>query len=355
MDTLTIAMNGSEAHYRPQPYGEIDTQFIPAHQWPFALIELALSRGIEEHKLLRGTGIFREDIATHYFQLTPQQCFQLISNLQKYFYNHELGFLLGHELFTPRHTPATIALNNAENLHAALDILVDHQAQIMPLLDARCRYEQEYLVIYWQDAYGADANMVFLLEMMCTALNSLSRSHCTEPLPWQFHFTHNKPSYIEQYDVHLGNRVHFSSHMNAMSIARDYLYSPWKNCTADSLLFRDSVADPTSTAFTFQRGFLAETYTYLQNNIQRNPNLEQTAADFGMSSASFKRKLKKHHSHFQAQYDLARRDLAIMWLNQKGATNEQVAKKLHFYDVANLRRAFKKWTGKLPHAMDELG
>ncbi|HEY0893235.1 MAG TPA: AraC family transcriptional regulator ligand-binding domain-containing protein [Cellvibrio sp.] len=344
-----------DACYQPAPYFEIDTPFIPAHEWPSTLIDIALTRGIEEHKLLRNTGIFREDIATEHCQLAPQQCFQLINNLQKYFHNHEPGFLLGHDLFTQIQTPAAAALNTATNLQAALDILIDQQTRLMPLLDMRCRYEQDNLVIYWQDAYGADSSMVFLLEMMCTTLSSLARWHCDETVPWQFHFTHSKPTYIEQYDVHLGNRIQFSSHLNAMSVARNYLYVPWKHSGSapqENLVKNHHIQQP---SIAIERGFLREIYNYLYHNIHHNPNLDKTAAAFGMSSASLKRKLKKHHSHFQEQYDLVRKDLALYWLNQVGCSKEQVAQKLHFYDVANLRRAFKKWTGSLPPSMERRG
>lgn len=345
-------MTEPSACYQPAPYFEIDTPFIPAHQWPSSLINIALSRGIEEYKLLRNTGIFREDIATKHFELAPQQCFQLINNVQKHFHNHEPGFLLGHDLFTQIHKPTAAALNTAANLQAALDILMDQQTQLMPLLDARCRYEQDDLVIYWQDAYGADSSRIFLLEMMCTALSSLTRWHCDETIPWQFHFTHSKPIYIEQYDVHLGNRVHFSSHMNAMSVARDYLYRPWKHSGAAEPegATKTNYIQPPSIAI--QRGFLSEIYHYLHHNIRYNPSLDKTAAAFGMSNASLKRKLKKHHSHFQEQYDLVRKDLALYWLHQAGWNKEQVAHALHFYDVANLRRAFKKWTGNLPPTLE---
>ncbi len=350
--------------YKPGKYFEIDTSFIPAHQWPRTMIDLALSRGMEEHKLLRGTGIFFEDIATNNLQLTPQQCFQLIKNMQKHSHSQEFSFLLGHQIFSaPAHPTthhSTISheknnLHNSANLQQALDVLLAQQIQLMPLLNLRSVYEQDRLVIYWQDACGAETTQIFLLEMMFTALNSLTRWRSGESYPWQFFLTHKKPDYIEQYDVHLNSNVQFSSQTNAMAIARDYLHRPWKVNHSDQSASHSPIPAHTSPALEFQRGFLAETYIYLQNNIRHNPNLEQTAVDFGMSSASFKRKLKKHHSHFQAQYDLARRDLAIMWLSQKGWTNEQVAKKLHFYDVANLRRAFKKWTGKLPQAIEKMG
>ena len=37
---------------------ETDSRFIPGHYQPAALIDLALSRGIDSHRLLRGTGLF---------------------------------------------------------------------------------------------------------------------------------------------------------------------------------------------------------------------------------------------------------------------------------------------------------
>lgn len=342
------------AYYKPGIYFEIDTLFIPAHEWPLALIDLALSRGAEEHKLLRGTGIFLADIASRKLMLSPQQCFQLIHNMQKHIHSPELSFLLGHRFFSALDNPAITALHKAGNLQEAIDIVILHQTQLMPLLNLRWSYEQDRLVIYWQDACGAESIIFFLLEMMSTALSSLARWRSGGNLPWQFYFTHSKPVYIEQYDVHLNNQVQFSCQSNAMAIARDYLYIPWKNTDATQLPNAIDTADFHQQSSRFQQGFLSAIYNYLHLNIQHNPNLEQTAAAFGMSSASLKRKLKKHHSHFQEQYDLVRKDLALYWLNQAGWSKEQVAQKLHFYDVANLRRAFKKWTGRLPQTMEKI-
>ena len=336
------------AYYKPGTYFEIDTLFIPAHEWPLALIELGLSRGAEEYKLLRGTGIFLTDIPARTLMLSPQQCFQLILNIQKHTHSHELSFLFGHRFFSAFDNQATTALHKATNLQEAIDVLILHQTQLMPLLNLRSCYEQDRLVIYWQDACGAESTILFLLEMMFTALSSLARWRSGKNLPWQFYFTQSKPAYIEQYDVHLNNQVQFSRQANAMAIARDCLYIPWIKTGSTQLPDTFFTIASHQQPWLFQQGFLSAIYNYLHQNIQHNPNLEQTANTFGMSSASLKRKLKKHHSHFQEQYDLVRKDLALYWLNQAGWSKEQVARKLHFYDVANLRRAFKKWTGSLP-------
>lgn len=340
--------------YKPRAYIEIDTPLIAAQSWPCTLIELALNRGIEEHKLLRATGIFREDIAQKNIHLSAQQCFQLIANVQKYNPHHDLSFLIGSRLLLDNPSPAQIALTNARNLQDALDILLNYNTLISPLLKARLDYQQNRVTIYWQDTCGAAHSELFLLEMMATTLSSLARWKSSAQLPWQFYFCGSKPEHIEQYQVHLPGNIHFNAPVNAMSIAREYLHTPWQDVSPELLTTSENVAEKQLTELRSAQGFLAETYDYLHKNIHNCPNLEQSAADFGMSSASFKRKLKKHNSHFQAQYDQVRKNLTLIWLGQGIFSNEQIAQKLHFYDVANLRRAFKKWTGKLPQAMQQL-
>lgn len=343
----------SPDNYIPGGYYEIDTPFIAAHQWPAALIDLVLGRGQEEHKLLRGTGIFYADILSGDLTVSPQQCFQLIENARKHHNTDELAFLLGHRLFPGNYAAAGNALVNAANLQDALDSLTSYKTLLVPLLNPLIIYEQERLVIYWQNAGASEATQLFLLEMMATAIGALTRWLGGEALPWQFYFTCAQPVHTEQYEVHLDGEVHFNTPANAMAIAREYLHRPWRNTSPSARVIAQRTAEQQLAQLQFRQGFLAETYTYLHNNIHYNPNLEKTAADFGMSSASFKRKLKKHHSHFQEQYDLVRKDLAIYWLSQEGWTNEQVAQKLHFYDAANLRRAFKKWTGALPSKINK--
>ena len=59
---------------------EADSRFIAGHYQPATLIDLALSRDIDSHRLLRGTGLFYDDIVAGHTRLSPQQCFALIAN-----------------------------------------------------------------------------------------------------------------------------------------------------------------------------------------------------------------------------------------------------------------------------------
>lgn len=327
----------------PQAYYERDSAIIPSRFWPAYLIDLAQTRAIPEHKLLRHTGIFCEDIHCPDHRICPEQLLQLIQNITKNTSADDLSFLVGHQLLPGKIAVISDQLMSSTNLDELIDALVEHQAFLSPLINIRRCYEGDALVLYWQDACGAEDSFIFLVEALTTAISSLARWLSNSRLPWQFYFSHKAPTYIEQYEVHLGGNIHFDCQRNAMAIAREYCYQPWvKNADITAEIFTDH---STNIIEAPTKGFLAAVYDYLNSNIATDPNLEQTAADFGMSSASFKRKLKKHRSHFQAIYDQVRKDLAVYWINQEGWSSEQVAKKLHFHDVANLRRAFKKWTG----------
>ncbi len=334
-------MNTDSSRYLPQAYRELDSAFIPAHSWPKTLIDLALARGQQEHKLLRNTGIFYEDIARKNLQLSPQQIFRLLDNTIKQPHGQELAFLVGRELLTPYQ----VALSQANNIAELLDYLIAYSSTLSPLLSLHLHYENERLVIYWQDNFGADELMPFLLAMMTSSLRNFARWRSGSSPSWTFYFKHPQPEYIEQYQVHLGERLVFNAQAQAITIARDELHKAWSKTQSVTAIANSHTHLLTTNN---PRGFLHEIYDYLHQNLHHQPNLEQCAQDFGMSSASLKRKLQKHRSSFQQQYDLVRKHMALHWLSETDITQEEVARQLHFYDAANLRRAFKRWTGQLP-------
>lgn len=329
-------------------YYEIDTAFIPVQHFPAALIDLALSRGIESYKILKNTRIFYEDLRNPSVRVSPEQCLQLIQNIQKQHNNHDLSFLLGHRLLPGNFGAASTLCINAIHLQDALESLNFLSAILTPLLRPRLAYEENNLVIYWHDTCGAQHSLNFLVEMMFSALTAVSRWLSGAVLPWSYYFAYTQPAHIEQYEVNFGGNINFNSQHNKMVIAREHVCTPWSKASPSVAFTARHESTDCLNALPAQQSFLVSIYEYLQQNIHLNPSLDNTASDFYMSSASLKRKLQKHHTHFQAQYDAARKDLVLYWMNQEGMSNEQIASRLHFHDVANMRRAFKKWTGLTP-------
>jgi AraC-like DNA-binding protein len=333
---------------------ENDSRFIPGHYQPAALVDLALSRDIDSHRLLRGTGLFHEDILAGQALLSPQQFLGLIGNSRRLLDADDSSFLFGQRLLPGHYGAASHALRHAHSLHQALDTLVQHQALLSPLAAPRLLFDEHYAYCYWLDSCGAGEHWRFLLEASMTSLAGMSQWLNGQRLPWECSFSHAEPRYVEQYWVHLGEHTQFQRPLDMMRIPREYLAQPWPNASATAGQVARLEAAEQGRELGFASSFLDCIYLYLQTHVRQAPSLEQAAQAFGMSPATLKRKLHKHHSGFQQQVDQVRKHVALYLYQIKGWRNEEVAEYLNFNDAANFRRSFKRWTGSTPKLIRQL-
>ena len=134
---------------------ERDSRFIAAHQQPACLIDLCLSRGIDSHRLLRGTGLFHADILAGNTLISPEQFLLLIDNAQRLLDADDSSFLFGQRLLPGHHGAASQALALAGNLQQALELLGELRALLAPLLSPRLLLDEHYAYVYWLDSCGA--------------------------------------------------------------------------------------------------------------------------------------------------------------------------------------------------------
>ncbi|EPJ85025.1 AraC family transcriptional regulator [Pseudomonas sp. CFII64] len=333
---------------------ETDSRFIPGHYQPATLIDLALSRDIDSHRLLRGTGLFHEDILAGQTRLSPQQFLALIGNSRRLLDADDSSFLFGQRLLPGHYGAASHALRHAQNLHHALDTLVQQQALLSPLATPRLLVDEKHAYFYWLDSCGAGDQWRFLLEASMTSLVSMSQWLSGQRLPWACSFSHAEPRYVEQYWVHLGEQTEFKRPMDMMRISRDFLTLPWPGASATAGQVARQEAQGHINQLGFSSSFLDCIYRYLQTHVREAPSLEQAAQHFAMSPATLKRKLQKHDTGFQHQVDLVRKHMALYLYQIKGLSNEEVAEYLSFNDAANFRRSFKRWTGSTPRLIRQL-
>ena len=333
---------------------ECDSRFIPAHYQPAALIDLALSRDIDSHRLLRGTGLFYEDILAGEQRISAQQFLTLIGNARRLLDADDTSFLFGQRLLPGHYGASSHTLLHAEHLQDALGQLIRHRALLSPLLSPRLLLDEQDAWLYWVDVCGAGEQYRFLLEASMAAVAGMCRRLSGERLPWRFHFAHGQPRYIEQYWVHLGEEVLFDRQIDALQIPRAWLTRP----LPEASLTAGRVARQESTrlleALGARASLLDRLYSWLLERVREAPVLEQAAEAFEMSPATLKRKLQKHGTHYQEQRDLVRKHVALYLYRIKGYSNEEVAAYLHFHDATNFRRSFKRWTGLSPSALRQL-
>lgn len=331
---------------------ECDSRFIAAHHLPAVLIDLARSRGIDSHHLLRGCELFYDDILTGRALISPGQFLRLIANARRLLDAPDTSFLFGQRLWPGHYGASSHLLEQADHLYHALEHLSRYRALLSPLLTPVLQLDERYLHLYWRDSCGAAELMPFLLEASMTAVTALARRQQHERLPWRFQFAYREPSHVEQYWVHLGDALSFDRPSTVMTLPREYLLRPWADAGATAALVARQACDEQLQAWDWRASFLDEVHAHLNQHIRQPLSLERVASAFDTSPASFKRKLCKHGTHFQEQLDRTRRDHALYLFQVKGYGNDEVALHLGFNDTTNFRRSFKRWTGRVP---SELG
>ncbi|WP_415845304.1 AraC family transcriptional regulator ligand-binding domain-containing protein [Stutzerimonas zhaodongensis] len=333
---------------------ECDTRFIAAHHQPAVLIDLALSRGIDSHQLLRGSGLFYEDVTSGEARISPDQFRMLISNAQRLLAADDSSFLFGQRLLPGHYGEVSHALTHSASLQQALEQLRQFRALLCPLLTPRMLHDEKQLHLFWTDSCGTGEQQRFITEACLTAVVALTRRLSGTRLPWRFHLAYAQPRHIEQYWVHLGEELAFDSQMTVMSLPMEYLHQPWPNASATAGRVALQASQAQLEKLGWSGSFIDQLYDHLHANIRSPLNLERVAQAFDMSPASLKRKLHKHGTGFQEQLDLARKHVALYLYQMKGYSNEEVANYLCFNDTTNFRRSFKRWTGLAPSGLRQL-
>jgi AraC-like DNA-binding protein len=78
--------------------------------------------------------------------------------------------------------------------------------------------------------------------------------------------------------------------------------------------------------------------------------LDDVASAVGVSPRTLKRKLAAHGVAYSDLVDDERREAALLLVRSPSLSLDEVAEKLGYSDVANFRRAFRRWTGVSPAA-----
>jgi AraC-like DNA-binding protein len=79
-----------------------------------------------------------------------------------------------------------------------------------------------------------------------------------------------------------------------------------------------------------------------------DPTLERIAPKLGIGDRTLRRRLKEEGTSVTEILDELRRELALRYLEEDTMTLDAIAFELGFADARAFRRAFKRWTGRVP-------
>lgn len=323
---------------------EIQDKVINSHHFVVNLIDLCIARGINEHHLLKGTRLFYDDISKAQLKLNAQQIYTIVKNSEKLLNSNDLGFLLGRRFFPGNLGNIANAMFNCNNLHEMLKIIMRYQQHIFPLMFVRIKQHNQQYHLIINSSLGIEYNdeFRFMAEFLCSAIASSIKWQLGKSVPLAFKFPFEKPHYVEQYQANLGDNICFDQYVFMISINQKYLDITFKE---SSKILKQHYLELCNKDKEKKVGLIQNIYTLLAD---KNSSLESTAQFLNISVSTLKRKLKVHRCTFQQIQDLVKTQQAVYKMVEKKLNNEDVAQALHFNDVTNFRRSFKRWTGITP-------
>lgn len=326
-----------------KPYIESSDACFPAAQFAAPLAELAISQGINEHKLLKGTRLFLQDLLKPGKMLSFAQIEGIIENTKLLNHQGDLGFLLG-EYYAPGQTSsAGQCLFNAKHLGDFLRLLNHCQWGFFPYLTLRKYSGPHTTYLMFDTSVGKTSKQVevFFAEVLAGLVSYL--------IHWRFQgarsisllLPYSTPVHIEQYLGRLPFACHFDQPQLLICIPNHLLHHPQVGASA---------ARMKQTLHNLDRGRPGFNQ-YMMQLIENKPRacLEEVAQTIGMSPSTLKRKLKHHKLTLMSIKDNINKQQALYQLMAYGHTTETLASTMNYSDVNNFRRTFKRWLGMTPN------
>lgn len=352
-------------HYRTRHPGwlTLEDKYLPA-SFPVAqLLDLIPEDDVASQKVLRGTGIFMEDIQAPGARLSIKQLSALVSNIARLFPRQEMAARWGARMWPGFAGAFSQALAAADHLECFLDLLCRFHHWLTPGISPVVMQSEDQCVVFWQNMSGLpDSAAEFLMESYMTALVAITREQLPDVIdPWRCFVSSKDKGLLTRMAVYCADDTSGGVGGNFMVIPRRLSLRPWAGA---SVRLREMA---TRQAMALTAGVSNQTFTEAVAEWQatqrpRLPTLDDAAQYFAISTATLKRYLANDGVRYQVLGDQLRLRLSLYLMFIEGCSNEDIALRLGMGDGANFRRAFRRWTGSLPSdvrtalgALDDVG
>ena len=331
-----------------------------------AALNVALSRGANKNKLLRGTGIF-EDALQHQSLLSTKQYSSLLVNVQNQAKGGDVSFLLGGAFASQWLSSPLRVLKSCENIEQLLLQLTQRHTYrwcSLPLCQFQRFENADQIMLVPQFTGVSSKQLQFSIEVAFASVVALMKSIANKRIRLSFSFTESRPRNIADYETHLGLKLSFNRAFNSICIEKDVLRQPLEltaqsDFSAESHVSLEGVVSNSATqtkegaSIELQNRLslpdFVRRYVYASSNTQAaNIGLPELAETLNVSVATLKRKLKEYGTSYRALCEEVQRNHALLLLSVHKVSNETAANAMGINDLPNFRRTVKRLTGKTP-------
>lgn len=331
-----------------KPSLNLSAELVPV-TYAAALLDLVEELGVSREQLFAEARVRPEVLGNPQGRLSFIDCTQLISNALRLCNEPALGLLLGQRLNVSTHGILGYAVLSSANLGKAIQFALKYY-RVLGLT-----YELEMLELDGRVELRARESIPlgslsrFTAEGLLASLYSIARFLVGERLQEvEVGFAHAAPHYAERYERLFGVPVAFAQPYHRLSMPSTYLGRPMALANPATVQMCEQQCEALLASLDVQDGLLTRVRRLLLARPGDFPDLVSAADALHTSGRSLRRHLSNMGTSYQQVLDEVRRSLALQYLTTTHLPLYEIAYLLGFSDPSNFRRAFKKWTGKLP-------
>ncbi|WP_068829400.1 AraC family transcriptional regulator [Pseudomonas sp. BMS12] len=324
------------AELAPQAYAE-------------ALLQLAEERGVSRDRLLANAGLRAEVLHNPTGRLALGDFHLLASSALTLCDEPALGLLLGLRLNASAHGILGYALLSSADLGKAIHFALRYYRVLGLTFELQLVEQEDSLELRARESISLGALARFAAEGLFGSLYSIAEFLLGEPPRGvEVGFAYSEPEHAGRYEQAFGVVARFDQPWHWFRLPRTYLAHPMALANPATMQMCEQQCEALLASLDLQEGLLSRVRRLLLARPGDFPDLASAARALHTSDRSLRRHLAASGTSYQQVLDEVRRSLALQYLGTTHLPLFEIAHLLGFSDPSNFRRAFRKWTGRVP-------
>lgn len=317
-------------------------------QYALTLIAVAEDAGVDQSRLLAGTEFAATGLATIGARVRDEDFHRIADNALRQTQDPALGLRLGARLNLSAHAVLGQAFMTCQTLGGVLELFQRYYRVLAPDLNLDFDFGSDRVRL---TVYDSETGLPPSFELECVSAamyNTLLGLLGEKTLPLRFEFPYPSPRHADLYEHFLGQDVHFGRSVARWSFPASLLTRALPSANPALRQLYELECSRLLTDLAEDDDLSTQTRRLLRKFEGQYPSMQQLAAMLNVGPRTYRRRLAKEGSSFQALLDEVRTEHADRYLRAGKLPVASIAYRLGFSDPSNFRRAYRRWTGQRP-------
>lgn len=314
-----------------------------------ALLALAEELGVPRQRLLQQAGLRPQVLHNPTGRLALADFHLLAGSALLLCEEPALGLLLGLRLNASAHGILGYALLSSADLGKAVHFALKYYRVLGLTFELELVEDDDWLELRASESMPLGGLGRFAAEGLFGSLFSIAQFLLGErPQGVRVGFAYPEPEHAGRYAEAFGAPALFEQPWHWFRLPRHYLSRPMALANPATMQMCEQQCEALLVSLDLQDGPLNRVRRLLLARPGDFPDLDSAARALHTSGRSLRRHLAAAGTSYQQLLDEVRKRLALQYLETTHLPLFEIAQLLGFSDPSNFRRAFRKWTGRVP-------